>query len=100
MRVTSTSALGRASRRFIIGTRLCPPARLFAPSPRPPREDLRLAPNPRQQRDRLFHAVGAVIGERGWLHRDPSRALAGLPGTRRAPAAAVRQRRPPPVPAG
>src|SRR5437667_183382 len=35
MRVTSTSALGRASRRFIIGTRLCPPARIFASSPRP-----------------------------------------------------------------
>ncbi|TDD07866.1 hypothetical protein E1181_08705 [Saccharopolyspora terrae] len=31
-RVMSTSALGRASRKFIIGSRLCPPARSLASS--------------------------------------------------------------------
>jgi hypothetical protein len=37
MRVMSTSADGRASRKFIMGARLCPPAITLASSPSSPR---------------------------------------------------------------
>ena len=34
IRLMSMRQAGRTSRKFIIGTRLCPPARIFASSPR------------------------------------------------------------------
>ena len=60
-RPTSTSAEGRASRRFSMGTRLCPPASTRA-----------VLPELRQHRDRVFDGLGDAISERSRLHEAAS----------------------------
>ena len=55
MRLMSTSRAGRSSRRFISGTRLCPPASTVAP--------------PASSSTRVFDAAGDDVLERRGLHR-------------------------------